>query len=46
MDQTVITRSAAGATYLDLALRNGAVLATFDAALADAMRNGGGVVFD
>ncbi len=34
------------ATYLDLALRNGAVLATFDVALADAMRNAGGVVFE
>ena len=33
------------ATYLDLALRNGAALATFDGALASAMRNAGGVVF-
>lgn len=33
------------ATYLDLALRNGAVLATFDNALARAMRNAGGTVF-
>ena len=32
------------ATYLDLALRNGAALATFDGALASAMRNAGGVV--
>ncbi|MBB1630438.1 type II toxin-antitoxin system VapC family toxin [Cupriavidus sp. UME77] len=34
------------ATYLDLALRNGAALATFDGALASAMRNAGGVVFE
>lgn len=33
------------ATYLDLALRFGAVLATFDAALAGAMRTVGGEVF-
>lgn len=33
------------ATYLDLALRRGAVLATFDRALAQAMRAAGGEVF-
>lgn len=33
------------ATYLDLALRSNAVLATFDGALAAAMRQAGGVVF-
>ncbi|TAL56928.1 type II toxin-antitoxin system VapC family toxin [Pandoraea sp.] len=33
------------ATYLDLALRTGAILATFDVALADAMRRAGGIVF-
>ena len=33
------------ATYLDLALRAGAVLATFDTALANAMRAAGGEVF-
>ena len=34
------------ATYLDLALRKKAILATFDAKLANAMRNAGGVVFE
>lgn len=34
------------ATYLDLALRENAMLATFDIKLAKAMRNAGGVVFD
>ncbi|MCO6441660.1 MAG: type II toxin-antitoxin system VapC family toxin [Nitrococcus mobilis] len=33
------------ATYLELALRVGAVLATFDGKLADAMRRAGGTVF-
>lgn len=33
------------ATYLELALRTGAVLATFDSALANAMRRAGGQVF-
>ncbi|MDN5851144.1 MAG: type II toxin-antitoxin system VapC family toxin [Nitrococcus sp.] len=33
------------ATYLDLALRTGSVLATFDGKLADAMRRAGGEVF-
>lgn len=33
------------ATYLDLSLRTGAVLATFDNKLADAMRRAGGTVF-
>ncbi|WP_233472371.1 type II toxin-antitoxin system VapC family toxin [Cupriavidus respiraculi] len=33
------------ATYLDLALRNGAVLATLDKALARAMHHAGGTVF-
>lgn len=33
------------ATYLDLALRTDAVLATFDAKLADAMHRAGGTVF-
>lgn len=33
------------ATYLDLALRNNAILATFDTKLAEAMRQAGGVVF-
>lgn len=33
------------ATYLDLALRRNAVLATFDTALAKAMRDAGGQVF-
>ncbi|WP_454726588.1 MULTISPECIES: type II toxin-antitoxin system VapC family toxin [Cupriavidus] len=33
------------ATYLDLALRHGATLATFDTALAGAMRKAGGIVF-
>jgi predicted nucleic acid-binding protein len=33
------------ATYLDLALRTNAVLATFDIQLADAMRRAGGIVF-
>lgn len=33
------------ATYLDLALRRGAVLATFDVKLADAMRRAGGKLF-
>lgn len=33
------------ATYLDLTLRNGAILATFDNKLAEAMRNAGGKVF-
>ncbi|WP_020202955.1 MULTISPECIES: type II toxin-antitoxin system VapC family toxin [Cupriavidus] len=33
------------ASYLDLALRSGAALATFDVALADAMRRAGGIVF-
>jgi len=37
--------SAYDATYLDLALRISAVLATFDAKLAAAMRNAGGMVF-
>ncbi|MCC2666183.1 MAG: PilT protein domain protein [Gammaproteobacteria bacterium] len=34
------------ATYLDLALRIGGVLATFDSALVHAMRHAGGSVFD
>ncbi|MDP2810119.1 MAG: type II toxin-antitoxin system VapC family toxin [Rhodocyclaceae bacterium] len=34
------------ATYLELSLRTGAVLATFDMPLADAMRRAGGTVFD
>ncbi|MGS0740901.1 type II toxin-antitoxin system VapC family toxin [Glaciimonas sp. GG7] len=34
------------ATYLDLALRTGSVLATFDNKLANAMRNAGGIVFE
>jgi predicted nucleic acid-binding protein len=33
------------ATYLDLALRKNAVLATFDGKLAEAMRRAGGKVF-
>jgi len=33
------------ATYLDLALRQDAVLATFDKKLADAMGHAGGIVF-
>lgn len=33
------------ATYLDLALRNNAALATFDNKLADAMRRAGGTLF-
>ena len=33
------------ATYLDLALRNNAILATFDIKLANAMRRAGGAVF-
>jgi predicted nucleic acid-binding protein len=33
------------ATYLDLALRNNSVLATFDAQLAHAMRRAGGVIY-
>jgi len=33
------------ATYLDLALRKDAVLATFDTKLADAMRRAGGTIF-
>ncbi len=33
------------ATYLDLALRNDATLATFDMPLATAMRRAGGIVF-
>lgn len=33
------------ATYLDLALRNNAILATFDIKLANAMRRAGGVVY-
>jgi predicted nucleic acid-binding protein len=33
------------ATYLDLALRTDAVLATFDIKLANAMRSAGGMVF-
>lgn len=37
--------SAYDATYLDLALRSGAALATFDRKLADAMREAGGAVF-
>ena len=37
--------SAYDATYLDLALRTNAVLATFDAELAKAMRRAGGTVF-
>lgn len=32
-------------TYLELALRTGSVLATFDGALANAMRNAGGSLF-
>jgi predicted nucleic acid-binding protein len=38
--------SAYDATYLELALRKGAVLATFDRKLADAMQNAGGRVFE
>lgn len=34
------------ATYLDLALRTGSVLATFDNKLANAMRHAGGLVFE
>ena len=37
--------SAYDATYLDLALRTNAVLATFDGQLANAMRRAGGSVF-
>ena len=37
--------SAYDATYLDLALRNGSALATFDDTLASAMRRAGGKVF-
>jgi predicted nucleic acid-binding protein len=37
--------SAYDATYLELALREGAELATFDGKLADAMRSAGGRVF-
>jgi predicted nucleic acid-binding protein len=37
--------SAYDATYLELALRKGAVLATFDAKLAEAMHSAGGNVF-
>lgn len=37
--------SAYDATYLDLALRTGSVIATFDNTLAAAMRNAGGKVF-
>ena len=33
------------ATYLDLALRNNATLATFDTKLANAVRNAGGTVY-
>jgi predicted nucleic acid-binding protein len=33
------------ATYLELALRHGAVLATFDRALAAAMERAGGMLF-
>jgi predicted nucleic acid-binding protein len=33
------------ATYLELALRNNAILATFDQKLAKAMRNAGGTVY-
>lgn len=33
-------------TYLDLALRTGAALATFDVAFAEAMRYAGGTLFD
>jgi predicted nucleic acid-binding protein len=33
------------ATYLELALRNNAILATFDKKLAKAMRNAGGTVY-
>lgn len=38
--------SAYDATYLDLALRQGAVLATFDRRLAEAMSRAGGNLFD
>jgi predicted nucleic acid-binding protein len=41
----VIGLSAYDATYLELALREGAELATFDGKLADAMRSAGGSVF-
>lgn len=37
--------SAYDASYLDLALRTGSVLATFDGKLAEAMRRAGGTVF-
>lgn len=37
--------TAYGATYLELALRTGAALATFDGKLADAMRRAGGIVY-
>ncbi len=33
------------AVYLDLALRTGSILATFDVQLAEAMRSAGGIVF-
>jgi predicted nucleic acid-binding protein len=38
--------SAYDAAYLELALRKGATLATFDRKLADAMRSAGGRVFE
>jgi predicted nucleic acid-binding protein len=38
--------SAYDATYLDLALRQGAVLATFDRRLAEAMTSTGGQLFE
>jgi predicted nucleic acid-binding protein len=38
--------SAYDATYLELALRKGAMLATFDGKLAKVMRNVGGMVFE
>jgi predicted nucleic acid-binding protein len=37
--------SAYDATYMDLALRTGSELATFDSGLAEAMRRAGGKVF-
>lgn len=38
--------SAYDASYLDLALRSGGILASFDARLLDAMRKAGGKVFE
>lgn len=38
--------SAYDATYLDLALKNDAILATFDTDLAKAMRKAGGMIFN